>query len=455
MKTGVVEGINSAIILIGGLKYFLGDQKAEGVEKGDTVEFENLDNMWLTHLELIQKGNGNGKTPAAKKTAPATKNGETAPSCKFAPCPDGKNHFVHEKRRNRWECECIGQDNPQLSKCSLEYRRGEKPILPDPELDKKARAAGFGAPPTAPAAEPPSVVGAYVSHDAKGLILNINGKNAGYLADPSVIKYLNSKTSVVKPGMVVTIEVADVPGKGVVAKLIGPGPETTPKETAPAGPQTNPVTATENLDCHGCSPNDKDTDCGYCRELGQEPDHGQQNAMVPHRPQHAMNPVQTWSEDEIVLIRNTIARNCTEPEFKLLMYLAKTYGLDPLAKQIWAVKRNDNSPALIFAGRDGFLAIAHHSGKFDGMRSGVKYEGEGKDRKPVSAWCEIWRKDMSHSFMTEVPFSEYNTGVSVWKTNPSAMILKVAEAVCLRKAFVISGIYSPEEIDTEGGKGRA
>ena len=157
----------------------------------------------------------------------------------------------------------------------------------------------------------------------------------------------------------------------------------------------------------------------------------------------------TYTDDDLMLIRNIAAKNCTEPEFKLLMYMARTYGLDPLVKQIWAVKRQYDQPALIFAGRDGFLALAHRSGHFDGMQSGVNYEGEGKDKKPVSAWCEIWRNDMHHSFKSEVPFSEYNTGFSVWKTNPSAMILKVAEAVCLRKAFSIDGIYSPEEINTE------
>jgi phage recombination protein Bet len=156
-----------------------------------------------------------------------------------------------------------------------------------------------------------------------------------------------------------------------------------------------------------------------------------------------------YSGDEMLLLRNVIAKGCTEPEFKLLMYMANTYGLDPLLKQIWAVKRRDDQPALIFAGRDGMLAIAHRSGHFDGMHSEVVYEGTGEDKKPVSAWCEIWRNDMTHSFRVEVPFSEYNTGFSVWKSNPSAMILKVAESVCLRKAFSVSGLYCPEEIDTE------
>ncbi len=57
---------------------------------------------------------------------------------------------------------------------------------------------------------------------------------------------------------------------------------------------------------------------------------------------------------------------------------------------------------------------------------------------------------MTHPFETQVPFGEYNTGFRVWKSHPSAMILKVSESVCLRKAFSIDGIYAPEEINTEG-----
>jgi phage recombination protein Bet len=170
---------------------------------------------------------------------------------------------------------------------------------------------------------------------------------------------------------------------------------------------------------------------------------------LPKETTSAIVPSVGKFNEKIDLIKAKIAPDCTDTEFELLMYMANTYGLDPLLRQIWAVKRNANTPALIFAGRDGMLAIAHRSGHFDGMQSGVVYEGTGKDKKPVSAWCEIWRNDMTHSFKTDVPFSEYNTGYSVWKTNPSAMILKVAEAVCLRKAFSVSGLYAPEEIDTE------
>lgn len=152
--------------------------------------------------------------------------------------------------------------------------------------------------------------------------------------------------------------------------------------------------------------------------------------------------VVSYSADELQLIRDVCARDCTENEFKLLIQLAKTYKLDPFSRQIWAVKYGQN-PAQIFCGRDGYLAIAHRSGQFDGMESGTRTE-DGE----LVGWCRVYRRDMSHPFEVEVYASEYSTGRNLWKDKPRTMIQKVAEAQCLRRAFSISGLYSPEEIDT-------
>ena len=149
-----------------------------------------------------------------------------------------------------------------------------------------------------------------------------------------------------------------------------------------------------------------------------------------------------YNPQQIQLIRDMCARNCTDNEFLLLMQLAKTYQLDPFAKQIWAVKYGNN-PAAIFCGRDGFLAIAHRSGKFDGMESGTRKDGDD-----LIGWCRVYRKDMSRPFEVEVSLSEYSTGKNLWQTKPKTMIVKVAESHALRRAFGISGLYSPEEIDT-------
>ncbi|HRD26387.1 MAG TPA: phage recombination protein Bet [Methanoculleus sp.] len=150
----------------------------------------------------------------------------------------------------------------------------------------------------------------------------------------------------------------------------------------------------------------------------------------------------TYDREKLRLIRDMCAKGATDNEFLVMMELANRYQLDPFSKQIWLVKYGD-SPAQIFCGRDGYLAIAHRSGQFDGMESGTRKEGDD-----LVGWCKVYRKDMSHPFEVEVYASEYSTGKNLWRDKPRTMIQKVAEAQCLRRAFSISGLYSPEEIDT-------
>lgn len=152
-------------------------------------------------------------------------------------------------------------------------------------------------------------------------------------------------------------------------------------------------------------------------------------------------------EEKAELIKSICAKDCTAAEFGLLCHLAVTYQLDPLARQIWAVKV-PGYPAQIFAGRDGYLAIAHRSGVFDGMESGTRKDDETGE---LVGWAKVYRKDVSHPFSEEVYFGEYARGLesdkkSLWKDKPRTMIQKVAEAQALRKAFSISGLYSPEEM---------
>ncbi len=171
-----------------------------------------------------------------------------------------------------------------------------------------------------------------------------------------------------------------------------------------------------------------------------------------------------WTPDQIELIKNTVAKGCTNDEFKLFIYTAKKYGFDPLIKQVWCVKYG-NEPAAIFTGRDGFLHKAHESNQFDGMKTTVRSEpvpftkkikkkGYGgkpdewidfKKERQLVATTYVYRKDMSHPIEVEVWEEEYSSGQSNWSKMPRTMITKVSESQALRRAFDISGIYSEEE----------
>ena len=60
----------------------------------------------------------------------------------------------------------------------------------------------------------------------------------------------------------------------------------------------------------------------------------------------------TFTEDEIDLIKATVCKNSTDNELKLFLYTARNAGLDPLLKQIYAVKRGGSM--TIQTGIDGF-----------------------------------------------------------------------------------------------------
>jgi len=168
----------------------------------------------------------------------------------------------------------------------------------------------------------------------------------------------------------------------------------------------------------------------------------------------ANEAVAKMSKDEgIKLIKNIAARGASDTEFGLLMHLANRYELDPLAREIWCIKYG-NSPATIFTSRDGLLTIAHKSGQFDGM-SEPKYTYD-ENKKIESCTISVYRKDMTHPFTSTVFMEEYGGGSNqLWKKMPRVMLLKVAESTALRKAFRITGLYTPEEFDQAREDGKA
>lgn len=176
--------------------------------------------------------------------------------------------------------------------------------------------------------------------------------------------------------------------------------------------------------------------------------------LVQSQPKHDLSKL---PKEKVELLKRTVAKGITDDEFQIFLALAQKYDLDPFARQIWCVKYDKNEPASIFTGRDGFLHLAHMSGKFDGMETKVRKENEPliiKDRYgkislnsdfQYVATCTVYRKDMNHPITVEVWEEEYNTGNRFWRTKRRTMIQKVAESQALRRAFDISGLYAPEE----------
>jgi phage recombination protein Bet len=185
--------------------------------------------------------------------------------------------------------------------------------------------------------------------------------------------------------------------------------------------------------------------------------------------QHSARDLVTFSNEQINLIKRTICkpkeREATNDELALFIGQAKRTGLDPFAKQIYAVFRKSHGveQMTIQTAIDGFRLIAERTGKYAG-KLGTWWCG------PDRVWHEVWI-DAAPPVAAKVTVQKAVDGLiaptpavahwkeyaardykgnltSMWQNMPANQLAKCAEALALRQAFPneLSGLYTADEM---------
>ncbi len=185
-------------------------------------------------------------------------------------------------------------------------------------------------------------------------------------------------------------------------------------------------------------------------------------------PTHALSTPTGLTRDQVDLLKRTICKGATDDELQMFVAQANRLQLDPISKQIHAVKRWSTADSReimsIQIAIDGFRVVAGRTREYLGQEGPLWCGADGvwkevwlSDDQPAAAKVGVLRKGFVGPLWRVATWKSYvqtmkgGQPTPFWARMGDVMLAKCAEALALRAAFPqdLSNVYVPEELMQE------
>lgn len=173
--------------------------------------------------------------------------------------------------------------------------------------------------------------------------------------------------------------------------------------------------------------------------------------------------------ESMALIKRTVAKGATDLELELFIRQCERTGLDPFARQIYAIKRWDAQAGQEVmqtqVSIDGLRTLAAETEEMAGQEGPYWCGQDGhwtdvwlSSQPPRAARVVVMRRKWGHNWSSQFTgvalYDSYcqtkkdGSPTRMWAQMAPEMLAKCAEALALRKAFPqkLSGLYTGEEM---------